>query len=430
MRCFEVNSLGKITIFMRHILLFTLLFISFSTFSQRIKTIEFGRWRGELAMNDRLFVPFFIDFSKENNKPKIEIVNANERIVLKEIKEKNDSVYTQFPELDAILVFKVQESGKEIRGYWLNRNKKVQVKIPFNAYFVGENAKRMEFNQDESGLANKNLTGKWDVTFSPNTKDAEKSVGVFEVTGTKVTGTFLTETGDYRFLEGNISNNEFALSTFNGSWAFYFTGKIDGDKIEGKYYSGVSYSTDWIAVKDENAKLREEQELTFVKNNSDFNFKGFKELNGKPFVFSPKTYANKVVIFQIMGTWCPNCVDEIKFFKELYALYNREGLEILALAYEVGTDQKAQIKRLQAFKKRTGIPYKIVLAGTSNKDVAASHFPMLNGIMSFPTTVFVDQKGKIQRVLTGFSGPATGNTHKQLKTDIQLEVEKLLGLGR
>jgi hypothetical protein len=123
-------------------------------------------------------------------------------------------------------------------------------------------------------------------------------------------------------------------------------------------------------------------------------------------------------------------VDEIKFFKELYALYNREGLEIVALAYEVGTDQKAQIKRLQAFKKRTGIPYKIVLAGTSNKDVAASHFPMLNGIMSFPTTVFVDQKGKIQRVLTGFSGPATGNTHKQLKTDIQLEVEKLLGLGR
>jgi hypothetical protein len=179
--------------------------------------------------------------------------------------------------LDAILVFKVQESGKEIRGYWLNRNKKVQVKIPFNAYFVGENAKRMEFNQDESGLANKNLTGKWDVTFSPKTKDAEKSVGVFEVTETKVTGTFLTETGDYRFLEGNISNNEFALSTFNGSWAFYFTGKIEGDKIEGKYYSGVSYSTDWIAVKDENAKLREEQELTFVKNNADFNFKGFKE---------------------------------------------------------------------------------------------------------------------------------------------------------
>lgn len=430
MPCFEVNSLGKITIFMRHSLFLAFLFICFSSFSQGLKSIELGRWRGELAMNDRLFVPFFIDFSKENNKPKIEIVNANERIALKEIKEKNDTVYTQFPELDAILVFKVEESGKEIRGYWLNRNKKVLVKIPFNAYLTNEKANRIEFNQDESGLANKNLTGKWDVTFTPNSKDAEKAIGVFDVIDNKVTGTFLTETGDYRFLEGNMNGNEFALSTFNGSWAFYFTGKIEDDKIEGKYYSGVSYSTDWVAVKNENAKLREEQELTFVKNNADFNFKGLKELNGKPFDYSPKTYANKVVIFQIMGTWCPNCVDEIKFFKELYALYNKQGLEIVALAYEVGTDQKAQIKRLQAFKKRTGIPYKIVLAGTSNKDVAASHFPMLNGIMSFPTTIFVDKQGKIQRVFTGFSGPATGNTYIQLKTDIQLEVEKLLDLGR
>jgi thiol-disulfide isomerase/thioredoxin len=225
-----------------------------------------------------------------------------------------------------------------------------------------------------------------------------------------------------------MNGNEFALSSFNGSWAFYFTGTISGDSIQGKYYSGVSFSTDWIASKNEQAKLREHEELTYVINDAAFNFKELEELNGKPFSFPGKKYKDKVVIFQIMGTWCPNCIDEINYFKTLYAQYNKQGLEIVAMAYEVGDNRKAQLKKLKAFKKRTGIPYKVVLAGTSKTEVAASHFPMLNGVMSFPTTIFVDKKGKIQKIFTGFSGPATGNAYKEIKDEIQYEVEILLDL--
>ena len=412
---------------MRSIFLLCLIVAVNPTFSQGIKALQPGHWRAEIAMNDRLFIPFFLDISKNKNQILLEVVNADERIILRDISVKNDSVYAHFPEMDAQIVFQVSEKGNELRGYWINFARKEPIKIPLNAYISTENIERISFSAAGNSNANQNLTGKWDVTFNPKAKP-RKAIGSFEVKNTKVTGTFLTETGDYRFLEGNMNGNEFALSSFNGSWAFYFTGTISGDSIQGKYYSGVSFSTDWIASKNEQAKLREHEELTYVINDAAFNFKELEELNGKPFSFPGKKYKDKVVIFQIMGTWCPNCIDEINYFKTLYANYNKQGLEIVALAYEVGEDKKAQIKKLKAFKKRTGIPYKVVLAGTSKTEVAARHFPMVNGVMSFPTTIFVDKKGKIQKIFTGFSGPATGNAYKEIKDEIQYEVEELLDL--
>ena len=290
---------------MRSIFLFSLLFVAFSTFSQGIKTLQLGHWRAELAMNDRLFSPFFLDISKNKNQLRLEVVNADERILLRDISVKNDSVYAHFPEMDAQIVFQISEKGNELRGYWINYARKEPVKIPLNAYVSSENTERISFSAAGNSNANQNLTGKWDVTFNPKAKQ-RKAIGSFEVKNTKVTGTFITETGDYRFLEGNMNGNEFALSSFNGSWAFYFTGTISGDSIQGKYYSGVSFSTDWIASKNEQAKLREHEELTYVINDAAFNFKELQELNGKPFSFPGKKHKDKVVIFQIMGTWCPN----------------------------------------------------------------------------------------------------------------------------
>jgi hypothetical protein len=98
----------------------------------------------------------------------------------------------------------------------------------------------------------------------------------------------------------------------------------------------------------------------------------------------------------------------------------------VALAYEVGNDEKSQIKRLKAFKKRLAVPYEVVLAGTSSKEVASAQFPMLNGIMSFPTAVVVDRSGKIVYVHTGFNGPATGEAYENYTKEMKELIEKLL----
>jgi thiol-disulfide isomerase/thioredoxin len=300
----------------------------------------------------------------------------------------------------------------------VNLNKKTINKIPFNAWYINE---LIEMAPNTS-----NISGKWKTTFSPNSQEPEIAVGIFEQVAGTIKGTFLTETGDYRYLGGTIGTNKFSMSTFNGSWAFMFEGRVVGDSLYGEFYSGQKYHTNWVAVRDENAKLRDEKSLTYVFNNRPFQFEKVLNLKGKKFDFTNQKFKNKVVVFQIMGTWCPNCIDETKMLNSFYADFKDKGLEVIALGYEVGSNPKQQIKRLKAFKKRLGIPYEVLLAGTNDKNVASEQFPMLNGIMSFPTSIIIDRNGKIRYVHTGFSGPATGAEYLKLKTKFQNEIEGLL----
>jgi thiol-disulfide isomerase/thioredoxin len=393
-----------------------LLVFSNTAFSQTKANAQPGKWSGQLAMNDRLFIPFTLEISELKNKQIIEIVNGKERIPLK-LTNEGDSIVGRFPELDAFLKFKFSDTGEELRGYWLNLNKKTQTKIPINGW--------IEKTLTELAPETSNINGKWKATFSTNSENPDVTVGIFEQTAGLINGTFLTETGDYRFLSGTVGVGQFSMSTFNGSWAFLFEGKVVNDSIYGKFYSGPNYQTDWIAVKDPDATLRDPSKLTYVENEKDFNFSSLKTLKGKAFD-AKKFGKNKVVIYQIMGTWCPNCIDELHYFKELHQKYHNQGLEIVALAYEVGTNEKSQIKRLKAFKKRLSIPYEVFLAGTSSKEVASSQFPMLNAIMSFPTSVIVGRNGKIEYVHTGFSGPATGAVYEEYTREMDELIKTLL----
>ena len=408
---------------MRLILLFLIFSLTNNTFSQDLKSIQAGQWTGELAMNDRLFIPFSIDFSFQNDKLQMEIVNADERLKMT-LKSEKDSVSAFFPESDAYLKFKLVQNNQEIIGYWLNPNKKTQVKIPFKAWIKEEIIEMA--TKSPKPLNNANISGRWKTTFSPNSKQPENAVGIFEQTAGTIKGTFLTETGDYRYLSGKMGNDKFSLSTFNGSWAFLFDGKVVGDSIYGNFYSGKSYQTTFIAVRDEDVKLTEENSLTYIVNDKPFQFDKIVDLKGRPFTFPNSKLENKVVVFQIMGTWCPNCMDETKMLNSFYEQYKSNGLEIISLGYEVGSNQKQQINRLEGFKKRLGVNYGVLLAGTNDKNVAAAQFPMLNGIMSFPTSVIVDRKGKIRYVHTGFSGPATGEEYLKLRTKFQSEINELL----
>jgi hypothetical protein len=71
----------------------------------------------------------------------------------------------------------------------------------------------------------------------------DTTVGEFKQVGQKVTGTFLTTTGDYRFLEGTVSGDQLYLSCFDGGHAFLFTAKIaDTNTLtDGKFFAGLSW---------------------------------------------------------------------------------------------------------------------------------------------------------------------------------------------
>jgi hypothetical protein len=80
----------------------------------------------------------------------------------------------------------------------------------------------------------------------------------------------------------------------------------------------------------------------------------------------------------------------------------------------------------QRFRQRYAIEYTTLIAGISDKDVAAKKLPMLDRFYAFPTTVFIDREGNVRKIHTGFSGPATGDHYTQFVAEVKATLDQLL----
>jgi hypothetical protein len=67
-----------------------------------------------------------------------------------------------------------------------------------------------------------------------------------------------------------------------------------------------------------------------------------------------------------------------------------------------------------------------LIAGNASKDKAAEVLPMLNHVMSFPTSIFIDRRGLVRKIHTGFYGPGTGSYYDRFVEKNQTFIEKLL----
>jgi hypothetical protein len=77
-------------------------------------------------------------------------------------------------------------------------------------------------------------------------------------------------------------------------------------------------------------------------------------------------------------------------------------------------------------KDRFGIEYDLLFAGLSGTESASKALPALTGISAFPSTLYIDKKGKVRKIHTGFSGPATGKFYEEFKTDFNQLIDNLL----
>ncbi len=376
----------------------------------------------EIQLNDRLQIQVNVTLAEKNPKSPITIYNGKEVYQLSVKKRIGDTIVYQFPAQDAEWQIAYNDDFSEARGWWINYNKKVPVRYPVHLYMtLSEMIPKPDTNFPE-------LFGRWKVLFEPGTPNEEVLVGVFqqEMNG-RIFGSFLSETGDYRYLHGYAANGKLHLQTYTGYWAFVVEAQINSnDEMTGVFYSGGKSSTQFKAMKDETVQLRDEAELTYlIKRDERVVLNNLIKLNGRKtnLDFSKK---GQVTLIQIMGTWCPNCIDETNLLRTLKESYGPKGLEIIALGFEVGADTKKQRSRLKKFAKDLEVNYPVYLAGTSSKEAAAAYFPMLNGIMSFPTSILVDRHGKIIAIHTGFSGPATGTAYKELVQKFKQEIEGAL----
>ena len=394
--------------------------ITFISCKKEEKTIEIKEtklitetYRAELKVSDSLSLPFNFKVEDEMH---LTIFNAEEKIKVDEITYANDSVYIKLPVFEGVIQAKID--GKTLKGEFL----------------VPEKGRKMNFTAevnptrfDGGDKATETIEGIWETTFSPDSdKNKYIAKGIFKQVGDKVTGTFRTTTGDYRFLEGVINGNKLQLSTFDGAHAFLFTGTVANNIINGHFYSGTHWKEPFTAKLNFDYELPEADSLTYLKEGYDSIAFTFPDETGQLISLTDDRFNNKVTVVQIMGTWCPNCLDESRYLAGFHEA-NKEDLEIVGLAFEyVETKEKAfnNIKRL---RDRLNINYPILLAqtGSSNKKKANDKLPMLNHVLSYPTTIIIDKKGKVRKIHTGFNGPATGDKFTEFKSDFETLIDKL-----
>ena len=375
-----------------------------------------GIWRGELIAQDNP-IPFNFEVLKKKSVYTINIINGDEKLLIDEVNIFGDSLFFDMHIFDISIKAKINDSiltGTYTKNYAENYT------LPFKAVY----GKKGRFDQVKSS---DKFNGIWETTFLNKEGRETPAIGIFKTENNVLKGTFLLKTGDYRFLDGYTNKDTMFLYSFDGNHIYRFKASMENDTIlKGEFWSGKTGYKTFVSRKNENAKLPNANKLTFLKEGYDKIEFSFPDLNGKQLTLNDEKYKNKVVILQIFGTWCPNCMDETKFLSEWYRKNKKKGVEIIGLAYENKDDFEYAKKRVEIMKKKLKADYDFVIAGTSSTKSASESLPMLNKVMSFPTSIIIDKKGKVRRIHTGFSGPATGVYYEEFVDDFNQFMNKLI----
>ena len=400
---------------LRFIIITLVIFLSCKQEDKNVQLKE-GNYVAQLEAQDSNTIPFVFKVMSPNS---IEIYNTDEVIQVDEITYQNDSVFIKLPVFESVLKAEINEDNSLV-GLYVKPN--LNRSVPFAAKIAKE---RFKTTQEPTY----NVTGNWETTFSPNNPDDSYiAKGIFTQNGSKVTGTFRTKTGDYRFLEGVMSGNELKLSTFDGAHAFLFTATVNDSLMKGMFYSGNTWKEPFVAKRNDAFELPDANSLTYLNEGYDKISFSFPDETGKLVSLTDDRFKGNVVIVQIMGTWCPNCLDETKFYADYYKQNKNKPLEIVALAFEYAKSDSVAFRAINRLKDRVDVQYPILLAqtGTSNKSKAQEKLPMLNHVLSYPTSIFIDKKGQVRKIHTGFNGPATGEKHKEFVVEFESFVSMLI----
>lgn len=367
-------------------------------------------------------IPFLMEVSyADDDEMIIKIINGDEVIIIDSISFGLDRSIAKDTFTIPFTLYNKSLKGifaeNVMEGHWIDHNED-NYKIPFVAYH-GQDYRFASINKE----VHHDLTGNWRTTFYLDEDRTRPAIGEFLQNGNHLSGTFITESGDYRYLDGTVQEDKFYLSTFDGAVAYLFEGKIiDNDSIIGLFRSGKTYQVTWSAIRDDQFELTNPESMTAVSGRytpASFPVSLQEEYNIDP-------SKQKLTIIQVLGTWCRNCLDETNFFTELYDKYREDGLEIVAISFEKARTEEDAFKRLNAYKTRLNVNYPIVLGALSTKgEVVMEAIPVLQDFRAYPTTIFIDSNNNIRKVHTGIYGPATGK-FEDYKNSIVSVIENVL----
>lgn len=345
------------------------------------------------------------------------LVHGSERIKLTaaSFDSTSKTLTLKMPHYDSTLVARAEKDCTVMSGFFSKQRKNERVEYQANLRKGGAG-----YASDPSRAA----TFRYAMKF----EDSGEAIGKFKIDDTgRMTGTILTPTGDYRFLEGGVTHDgAFRMSAFDFAHVFLFSGQFSDDRktMNGRFLSGKSWKEKFSGVRDPSAKL---PDGFLFEVGQKMSMKGpFYDLDGKSYDSLP--VAGPTVV-EFMGTWCPNCNDAAKELEEIYLRHKDEGVQVIGVAFELTGDRKRDLEQVRRYKAFHKISFPLFLGGVADKKEAGRRMPFLDELKAWPTTVFVNRGGKITGIHSGYAGPAAPEEHENQKkryAALLLEMKKNL----
>lgn len=380
-----------------------------------------GPWHMDLDLDSTtgtLALPFQFDMLHDNGSWSMVVHNQDEAIKVDSIVVKGDSIRIRMPFFDSEFRGRIT-ADSAFSGVWINHYKGPGYAIPFTA--TAGAAPRFA---TRTSTRPTNITGDWEVHFLEGDTN-EPAIGIFKSEGGLVKGSFATETGDLRYLEGTATEDSLFLSSFNGSQAYLFRAAIRHDSLIGEFRSGHRYVQAWYGVRNPGFKLADDERATALDPAHSFFF-SFPDVNGRTHSSNDPEYAGKVMVVEVMGTWCPNCMDEANMLNGFNRKYADAGLRIVGLGFERYPDKDMAIAALDRFQKGLGISYDILYAGTAQSDSVKAKLPFIQKLKGYPTTFLIARDGSVRHIYTGIYGPGTGERYFLFRDRMENAIVQLL----
>lgn len=344
------------------------------------------------------------------------LLNCEEFFPLTRSHHSGDTTFFASPLYDAQIGV-VLESDTSISGIWKH------AKLP------GSRATFSAYPLISGGVlsSDKDFDQFFQVVFRPGSDNSSRAALVVRHDDTRLSGSIMTETGDYRFMEGEIHGPTFWLSTFDGSHLYYARGSYrDNGDITGHFYSRANYPIAFtgFAVHEDSLEIPSKK-TNITPSGSAFSFRALDE-SGDTLVFDETSFVGKVSLVSLVGSWCPNCHDALNMYAELSKEIQDSAFQVLPVAFEYKSPAAAALKHTTRIFQTLQIPFRPYYGGPANKAAAAQAFGAIDTVHAFPTTIVVGKKGRVRKVFTGFTGPGTRQHYTQARNETRALITALL----
>ena len=387
------------------------------TLGQAVAQPIAGRWDATIQING-VETPFPLEIAGSGKNVTASLFNGDDRYVSTEGQFENGKLVVKWDYYAATLEATLK--GGVLAGQYAGTRR---MKGPFAI-----RATRGAAAQPAASVAVPNFDGIWEI---PNKSGKGELAWRFIVQQSKaqndpVRATILRVDGDTGTISGAFQNGKFVLSHFDGARAHLLEVTPARDGTLEIVQDGKTQMTAYRPAAARALGLPEPTDPdlnTSMKDSSEpFRF-SFPDLSGRVVSNTDARFHGKVVVVELSGSWCPNCHDEAPFLAEMYRKFDRKDFEVVSISFEEA-EQLGDPTRLKAFVKKYGLQFPVLLGGDTEE--ATAKLSQLINWNTWPATLFIDRKGLVRSIHSGFPSAGSGELFRQAKEDFNVQVGRLL----